>query len=224
MALVDTLAEQRILETEIERTKPVIPTECEGLHFLLFTPFRYVSSYPKGSRFRTAGASAGVFYASENVETSVSEIVFYRLLFFAESYGTPFPRHSVEFTGFRVAIRSEAALDVTEPPLVADAASWTDPVDYRACQSLAALFRSRGGQLIRYQSVRDPHRGMNVAVLTCRAFASAQPDATQTWRVQFVSAGVRVICESPHQRRNFSVRDFAADPRLDVERLERALR
>ena len=45
-----------LLESLIEETKPALPPECRHLHYLLATPFRY-GSYPRGSRFRRAGAS-----------------------------------------------------------------------------------------------------------------------------------------------------------------------
>jgi hypothetical protein len=89
--LVDSRAEQELLEDLIEETKPAIPNECRHLDFLLATPFRYGSVYPKGSRFRRAGRTLGVFYASEEPSTAVAEMAFYRLLFFAESPRTPWP-------------------------------------------------------------------------------------------------------------------------------------
>ena len=41
MKLVDTLAEQALLEDLIESSKPPVPVECRHLHYLLSTPFRY---------------------------------------------------------------------------------------------------------------------------------------------------------------------------------------
>src|ERR1700741_5051582 len=64
LKLVDTLDEQRQLEDLIEASKPAIPPECRHLHYLLATPFRYGAVYPKGSRFRRAGLSEGVFYGA----------------------------------------------------------------------------------------------------------------------------------------------------------------
>jgi len=39
--IVDTNAEQRVLEEVIEASKPAIPEECRGFDYLLSTPFRY---------------------------------------------------------------------------------------------------------------------------------------------------------------------------------------
>ena len=67
-----------------------MPPECRHLHYLLATPFRYGSPYPRGSRFRRAGLTPGVYYASGTAGTAIAETAFYRLLFFAE-----FPEHAV---------------------------------------------------------------------------------------------------------------------------------
>src|SRR5437762_1767633 len=142
MKLVDTLEEQHALELLIEETKPPIPESCRGLDYLLFTPFRYGAPYPAGSRFRRAGFTPGVFYASDAPETAVAETAFHRLLFFADSPGTPWPSNAVALTAFSVAYRTSAALDLTRAPLNRDRARWTACVDYTACQALAESARA----------------------------------------------------------------------------------
>ena len=156
LKLVDTLEEQALLEDLIEETKPAIPAECRHLDYLLATPFRYGSIYPNGSRFRRAGRTKGVFYAAETVATAVAEMAFYRLLFFADSPQTPWPKDAAEYTAFSVAIRTGRAIDLTKPPLSRDNALWTRPSDYEACQKLAEAAREAELEAIRYQSVRDP--------------------------------------------------------------------
>jgi hypothetical protein len=75
MKVTDTLEEQEILEKIIEQTKPPIPPGCEGLDFLLMTPFRYSAQNPNGSRFRRPNAPDGVFYAAEHSSTAIAELV-----------------------------------------------------------------------------------------------------------------------------------------------------
>ena len=94
MKLVDTADEQAALEVLLDQTKPPVPAECRSLDYLLFTPFRYGAPYPNGSRFRRAGYTAGVFYASETPATAVAEMAFHRLLFFADSPATPWPANA----------------------------------------------------------------------------------------------------------------------------------
>ena len=110
MKIVDTLAEQSLLETLLERTKPPVPSECRDLHYLLATPFRYGAPYPSGSRFRRAGFTPGVFYGSTTPATAVAEVAFHRLLFFADSPETPWPGIAGEYTVFSVRFRTAAGL------------------------------------------------------------------------------------------------------------------
>lgn len=219
LKLVDTLDEQALLEDLIEETKPQIPLECRHLHYLLATPFRYGSVYPYGSRFRRAGRTLGVYYAAETVLTAVAEMAFYRLLFFAESPATPWPRDAAEYTAFAAAIKCERAIDLTRPPLDRDGKAWTHPTDYAACQAIADVAREAQMQAIRYRSVRDP-KGANVALLTCKGFAKPKPLEPQTWRIRIGSFGIQAICEFPEKRIGFPRTAFD-DPRLADLRWER---
>lgn len=214
LKLVDNLTEQALLEDILEASKPSIPLECRHLDYLLATPFRYGAIYPHGSRFRRAGRTAGVFYGAEQVETAVAEMVFYRLLFFAESPATPLPDNAAEYTAFRVTLNTSSALDLTTPALDADATQWLHPTDYAACQALADTAREIGTELIRFQSVRDPKGGANLAVMSCRAFATPAPEERQTWRIRLTETGAQAICAFPAAGLEFVRADFAADPRM----------
>lgn len=217
MKIVDTLAEQGLLETLLERTKPPVPSECRDLHYLLATPFRYGAPYPSGSRFRRAGFTHGVFYGSTTPATAVAEVAFHRLLFFADSPETPWPSIAGEYTVFSVKFRTTAGLDLTLPPLSADRDRWTHLTDYAACQDLADRAREAGVDVLKYGSARAPS-GANLALLTCGAFASRQPQERQTWRIQLGAYGARALCDFPEARLEFDRRAFAADSR--VARLE----
>lgn len=212
--LVDSLEEQALLEALIEDTKPPVPPDCRHLDYLLATPFRYDPPYPHGSRFRRAGRTPGVFYAGEMVETAVAELAFYRLLFFAESPLTPWPADAAQYTAFAVEVDTPRALDLTVPPLDADRPAWTHKVAYGPCQALADAARAAGVAVLRYESVRDPARGANLAILDCAAFAAPAPVERRTWRILPGPAGVMAVCEFPPQRLGFGPEVFAADPRL----------
>jgi len=214
LKLIDTLAEQSLLEELIEETKPTIPMECRHLDFLLATPFRYGSVYPNGSRFRRAGRTLGVYYASECPETALAEMAFYRLLFFAESPATPWPSDAAEYTAFSTKVYSNQVLDVTLAPFVADNLIWQDRLDYSGCQDFADAARSVETEIIRYQSVRDPLKGNNFAILTCRAFAKSAPIDRQTWRMRLSASGVQALCEFPRQALEFPRTAFVDDPRM----------
>jgi len=212
--LVDSDDEQTRLEDLIENIKPPVPDECRELDYLLFTPFRYDSEYPTGSRFRRSGASPGVFYASECIETAVSETAFYRLLFFAESPDTRIPTVSFNFTAFSVGVADTNMIDLTSVPLVSDQPDWIHLTDYSACQQLADDVRAIGSQIIRYRSVRDPNRGHNLAILGCNAFTIRQPATRQTWQFLIDKSGVAARREFPSLKLEFDRDVFMDDPRL----------
>ncbi len=214
LGITDSLAEQAVLEELIEAAKPVTPPECRGLDFLLATPFRYGAAYPRGSRFRRAGRTPGVYYAAETPATSVAEMAFYRLLFFAESPATPWPSNAADYTAFSVAVGTGRLLDLTRKPLLADAGVWTHLTDYAGCQDFADAARAAEAEVIRYRSVRDPRKGCNLAVLTCRAFAGRAPVERQTWRMRLSASGVQALCAFPRLDLEFTREAFSADPRI----------
>lgn len=219
MKLVDTIAEQHALEQVLEESKPPIPVECRHLHYLLATPFRYGAPYPAGSRFRRAGFTPGVFYASQDVHTAVAETAFRRLLFFAESPATPWPVNAGEFTAFAVRYRVAKGLDLMVGRLAADSPRWTDPIDCGHCQALADAAREAGVSGLRYRSARAD--GRNVVLLSCRAFAAAEPQERQTWRLHVGASGARAFSDAAGARLEFNRGAFARDPRMASIRWDR---
>jgi hypothetical protein len=214
MKLTDTTEEQERLESLIENTKPKIPEDCRHLHFLLFTPFRYGAPYPKGSRFRRAGLTLGVFYGAEVPETAATETAFHRLLFFAESPGTPWPRTVAQFTAFCVEFATGRAIDLTKAPFRSHRAAWRHPTDYSRCQDLCENARSAAIDVIKYESARDPRQRTNIAILSCRAFRSTEPSEFQTWRIHLSAAGIRLLREFPPLTFDLDRSAFDNDPRI----------
>jgi hypothetical protein len=219
MKLVDTLAEQQVLEELLEATKPPVPPECASCHYLLSTPFRYGAPYPGGSRFRRAGHTPGVFYASDSPRTAIGEMAFRRMLFFAESPTIPWPVNASEYTVFAARVRTKTAIDLTAPPLSKDADVWTHPTEYAPCQAFADAARHAGAEVLRYRSARVD--GRNFAILTCRAFPTREPVERQTWRMHVGAAGARAIGDFPDQRLSFDRAAFARDPRIASLRWDR---
>jgi hypothetical protein len=213
MKLTDNSADQKLLEQLIDRTKPPIPAECKHLDFLMFTPFRY-APYPKGSRFRRAGLTDGVFYAAHGPETAIAEICFYRLLFFSESPKTKWPSDAGEYTAFACEYGTGRGIDLNRVPFVTQRDLWMHLTDFSACQELADIARSEGIDAIIYESVRDPKHGSNIAILTCRVFTSTAPIARLTWRILFGSNGARALCEMPKTYLDFGRAAFSNDPRI----------
>lgn len=219
--LTDTAEEQNRLESLIETSKPIIPEECRHLHYLFFTPFRYGAPYPHGSRFRRAGLSPGVFYSSVLSRTAVTELAFYRLLFYAESPATKWPAEPAEYTAFSAEYAVGRAIDLTQRPFSKQMPVWTNPTNYDECQKLADAARTATIDLIRYRSARDPDLGTNIALLSCRAFACNEPIGRETWHVQLSTSGARLICEFPKLILNFDRATFSKDPRIAAMKWDR---
>jgi hypothetical protein len=221
LKLTDTLEEQSRLEELIEATKPRVPEECRHLPYLLSTPFRYGAPYPRGSRFRRAGLTAGVFYAAEHPRTAIAELTFYRLLFFAESPDTPWPVNPGEYTAFAADFAAKHGIDLTGSPFDAQRAVWTHPTNYGPCQDLADAARDAGALVIRYHSARTLDQSFNLALLSCRAFAKGEIIDRQTWRIHLSAAGARAICEMPRIHIAFDRSAFSTDPRIVGMRWDR---
>ena len=211
--LTDTRQEQERLEALLEQTKPSIPEDCRELNYLLFTPFRYGAPYRRGSRFRRAGNTPGVFYAAELPRTAATELAFHRLLFFAESPATPWPSNAGEFTAFSVEYSADA-VDLTASPFNTHEATWTHRTDYGACQAIADDCRSSNIDVIKYRSARSPDPATNIAILRCRAFAKSDMLDWKTWRIHLSDTGARLICELPKEVLHFDRDAFASDPRI----------
>ncbi|MEI6158691.1 MAG: RES family NAD+ phosphorylase [Roseococcus sp.] len=213
MRLVDSLEEQALLEAVLEQSKPALPKPGAHLHYLLATPFRYPPSR-HGSRFRRPFALHGCFYAAEQVETAAIETGFWQLLFLADAPGLPWPIRALERRAFAAEVATDRALDLTAPPLDARRASWTHPTDYAPCQDFAEEARAAGILALRYESVRDPARRANIALLDCAAFAAPEPQAQQSWWIFPRPHALQAWCEAPRIRIEIPLTDFAADPRI----------
>jgi hypothetical protein len=136
-------------------------------------------------------------------------MAFYRLLFYAESPGTPLPANPADYSAFAARIATDAALDLTKPELSRDEALWTDLQNYEPCQALAEQARLAKIEATLYRSVRDPAGGLNIAVLSPKAFAEKMPVERMSWRIRLSKTGVQALCEFPMRRTGFAVADFS---------------
>ncbi len=177
MRLVDTAAEQELLEQLLEASKPPLPEAAAGVVYLLSTPFRYVSQRP--SRFRAAG-EPGVWYGAEHLETACAEVGYWRWRFLMDSVGLRDQSLYVEFTIFEARVHG-TAIDLTARPWSKAQALWTDPVDYAACHALADAARIRAVKWLRYASVRDPSHHRCGAVFDARSLSLPRATIQQTW-------------------------------------------
>jgi len=204
MRLTDSLAEQTLLETILEDSKPPLPAAVRGLHYLLATPFRYRPH--AGSRFR-APFEAGVWYGAEALRTALAEKSYWRLRFLLDAPATP-DLKPVPHTAFQARVRSSAALDLTVDPLLRERAAWTQRTSYEATQALAAAARAAHIHIIRYESVRDPQHAACAAVLSPAAFGRGRPRGQHTWFIAAARTRVRCVQEEGGATFEFGAREL----------------
>lgn len=191
--LVDSDAEQSLLEDVLERYKPPI-TDGDDLHYLLFTPFRY-PPLARGSRFGTR-LERGIWYGAEQLRSALAEVAYYRLLFLDGTDANLGPL-ATDLSAFTVRIKTQRSIDLTAPPFSRWRSRLASKTRYVATQPLGAAMREAGVEAFRYVSARDGRGSLNVGAFTPRAFASRRPLGLQTWR-----------CVATHAAVEFSRRDY----------------
>jgi hypothetical protein len=207
--LVDSVEDQTMLETLVERVKPTLPQPARGLHYLLATPFRY--GHSRASRFRRAGERPGIFYGSEHLATAIAETAWGRLYFLSRSPGLEPPRTTVEHTAFSVDLKTHKTLDLTAPPFVVASAAWMSGVDYEPCQRFAVAARGINAQLIRYESVRDREHRANIALLDPAGFVTQTLRIGQTWHFRIERSVLTAFAAFPAtERYSFGLGDFGS--------------
>jgi hypothetical protein len=214
--LVDSVAEQELLEELIERVKP--PEETSGrLHYLLFTPFRY-PPLRHGSRFG-ARHERGIWYGAETRATALAEVAYYRLLFLDGSHG-PLGPITTSLTAFTVRTRSSRGTDLVSPPFAVHRRAIASRTSYSATQALGTDMRSAGVELFRYPSARDPD-GICIGAFAPSVFGAAKPQKFETWhctatkeRVEFAQSDYLARETRVHERAEFLVEGALPAPAL----------
>ena len=217
MKLVDTLAEQEIVEALIEATKPAVPPECEGRHYLLSTPFAMrltqtalasaAPVLPLASTMRrknsarprpkppSIGSCSSPNHPPPRGPRTPSNAQASRSRSRQHDRSTsPYHRSPTRASG---ATRSNTALARTSPPRRARPAPKSCATPPLATQGVCA------------------------AVLTCNAFRAPSPRDRETWRIGVGQSGAYALREFPEARLEFGRNAFAADPRIAAMQWER---
>ena len=205
--LVDSDAEQQLLEELIDRSKPPL-ADTPGLgrlHYLLATSFRY-PPLRHGSRFGTR-TERGIWYGAVELRTVFAEVAYYRLVFLEGTTAALEPL-MVELTAFAVALRARRGCDLTRPPFARRTAEISSKISYRHSQRLGHDMRAAGVQVFYYASARDVTGGINIGVFDPAAFVTARPKKLETW-----------LCVATRAEVEISRKDFF---RHEVHRFKRA--
>jgi len=192
LKLVDSVSEQSLLEDIIDEVgKPPRPVgePFAGLHFLLYTPFRYPPLH-RGSRFATC-TERGLWYGAIDVTTALIEKAYYRFVFLL---GTKADLGTVEqaWSAFSARVSSRKAIDLTAAPFAAHTKEISSPVTYASSQPLGRALREAGVELCKFTSARDREGGANVALFE-PAFAS--PHVAESAHVGWMSRANRAVVQ-----------------------------
>lgn len=208
-SLVDSLAEQVLLEELLETVKPPRLPGCEGLHYLLATPFRY-PPLPWGSRFGQTW-EPGIFYGARELPTALAETAYYRLLFW-QGMSLP-PKSGVLVTqhlAFSADYRCQPGARLQQGPWLALQAELRHVSDYRLTQALGSWLRAQDVAGFEYASARCPRGGINVALLRPQALRSTRPLEQQHWLCE--TRADRVAFSGPGGLHGFTTTDVAFVP------------
>jgi len=192
-----------VLEELLETSKPPLPPEALGRHYLIFTPFRYRS--PLASRFRRA-SDPGVWYGAEDLKTACAEVAYWKWRFLMDSDALSGAALHTEHTFFEARVSGPCA-DLTASPWKAARRVWQRKTDYSGCQDLADEARKRGLAWIRYETVRAPE-GVCAAVLRVNALSLAEPFRQQTWACKTSRHGAFLQRAGGGERHEFRAADW----------------
>ena len=189
--LVDDLEEQILLEEIVDDVKPPRPPgpQFEGLHFLLFTPFRH-PPLKGGSRFGTP-AERGLWYGARLLETCLAEKAYYQILF-AAGTTAKLKNLSCLWSAYQAEIKASRGIDFTAPPFAAFEHQISSPTSYAFSQRLGTQMRAAAVDACVYRSARCPKKGHAIALIE-PAFGSPSPlRASQTWVCSLTGNGCQV--------------------------------
>jgi hypothetical protein len=204
-AIVDSAAEQHMLEQLLERTKPVARAGSERAHYLLQAPFRY-PPLAHGSRFGSR-FEPSIFYGSRQEPTVLAEGAFYRFWFWHGMSRPPAKPLRTQHTIFKAGYRTARGIRLQDPPFSTHADILRDPCDYRETQALGTAMRAAACEAFEYVSARDPQGGLNVGLFQPQALSPLDRIlARQEWSC--TTGPARVMFYNPARR---ATREFPLD-------------
>jgi len=205
-SLVRTLAEQVLLEEMLERTKPPLPPEARGLHYLLATPFRY-PPLRHGSRFGRR-TEPSLFYGARALRPLLAEGAYYRFVFWSGMATPPSGSLNTRHSVFIAIIRAARAVRLQASPFDEFAPALTDRTSYAATQTLGSEMREAAIEAFEFTSARDTEGGINVALFTPTALASDRPASVIEWLCETRAGAVTYYSREADELRQFPLDEF----------------
>ena len=210
--LVVTLAEQELLESLLEASKPPLPKGSARLDYLLATPFRY-PPLTHGSRFG-GRHEPSLFYASRSTGAVLAESAYYRFVFWQGMRRPPPAPLRTQHTLFGAKLRARRAYVLHQPPFDGFGAAIASRDNYAPTQALGRCLRDAGADAIEYISARDADGGLNVALYVPAAFGHPRPTFKEEWLCETRADEVSFYARRDAGLRVFPLSQFTVEGRL----------
>jgi hypothetical protein len=207
MNLLDTLAEQALLEELIETTKPSID-ETKRRHYLIQTPFRY-PPLKHGSRFGSR-FEPSIFYAGQTLKSAICESAFYSFYFLSRctvQYADAIINHKTSFT---VEIQAKHHVDLTKVLSRDIQEKLTHKSDYQFTQSIGKQMRQESVASFRFFSARCNEQ-LNIGVFDINSIVG-EPANYQSWEIKQTAKDILFYCRiKPELSQSFNLERFLVD-------------
>ena len=210
--VVDSLAEQALLEELLEKAKPPMRPGSEDLHYLLLTPFRY-PPLMHGSRFGQRHEPS-IFYGSLTAATALVEASYYRLVFWFGMQKPPLRPIRSRHTLFSVTYQTRSGVELHQAPFDEHRTILTCPTDYSETQELGRCMRESRVLAFEFHSARDPEGGINVGLFEPSALSVSQPCHQEEWLCDVDGDTVCFLHLSARQAHSFPVETFLISGRF----------
>lgn len=213
--LVDTAKEYDILEGLLESSKPIVNAANKGTHYLIFTPFRY-PPLKYGSRFGSR-LEPSLWYGSLEVETALSEVAFYRMLFLHHT-DADLGYVNTSLTAYQSLIKTKKGINLTAEPFNHYEQQLSSKNDYSYSQAMGMAMREAGVETFSYYSARSIKKGENIAAFTPEVFHKKNNDYVfnyQTWQCSANKESVD-FADQGHNKVRFIFSDFSNKGELDI--------
>ena len=174
--------EQSRLEALLESAKPAVPKDCEGLSYLLFTPFRY-PPLDYGSRFGST-LERGIYYGAKEIKTALAETAVYMWLFQSalKELG-PLRTINDHRTAIAVNVLSDRAVDLTDKGFLQKHPDIVSADNWQHSQRLGAELRELRVDWFWFPSARLAG-GTNAAVFNPLSFKNNEPVEQLHWQIR----------------------------------------
>ncbi len=207
VSLVDDLEEHELLETLLDKSKPPVPVDCEGLHYLLYTPFRYPPLL-WGSRFGSV-QERSIFYGALLERTCLGEAAYYQMAFWRASEARPSAQIK-RFSTFSVSLKSEKGIDLCSTVFEKRRPKLTSHDNYSFSQAVGSSMRRLGVEVFLFWSARLAGQ-KNFGVIAPAAFLSKVPKRQRIWHASTSEERVIYWSESTREAHLFKEEAFYVD-------------